>query len=656
MTRTGQGPAQLPAKHTHMPILEPGTILQKRYCIREVIGKGGMGVVYMAEQTIFAGRKVAIKQMARLEDVDEMKRWSTLFLREAQLLGSLSHPGLVEVKDYFEENDTLFLVMEFVEGQSLDTHLRARQEPFAVETVLPWMREVLHVLDYLHSQTPPIIFQDLKPSNLMLSKDGRIRLIDFGIARIQDPKTQTHTLTRGAGTPGYAAPEQHGGNSSPVADIYSAGATMYALLTACVPASSLNLLLGTEELMPISVVNPGVSPALEELIMGGMMALLAANRFQSAADVLRALDEAVAQPRKLLRTVPGSTSATPAARAPAPAPAPRLRRPSNGMSLSNSDSSRLPAPPEPELRVRRKDPIRRTDTPPPSAAPAAPRAAGRPCPGCGTLLAAGQACTRCMPESRPGEVIQPQPAPLPDFAAPIEAAVDDKRPLLGGLFRRDSSSSRAVAGRLYVRREADEQDSPIQVVRVENNTITFNSTGWYSVGGPLTLTLGLARDGSIVSHATATLFLQRLTVTPSQWSYTAEIQPDLKPELARFLKLFEGIPRPERRSETRLPCKIRVTSAELPHYSAMSHDISESGLSILTHGPVEVGQSITLRLDFDDDRFTHVSCKNLVQWCSYGLDHEYRIGTQLQDISGPHASMLSSYLDFLRRQRNRYGT
>ncbi|NDD28891.1 MAG: hypothetical protein EB084_11560, partial [Proteobacteria bacterium] len=271
-------------------MLQPGTELQRGYIIESVLGRGGMGAVYLARQSSLGGRKVAIKETvlpgAAAHDIAAA---TALFRKEAEILAGLEHPGLVDVKDYFEEGGSQFLVMQFIDGASLEEACTDRSRLPAVSDVLDWMIAVADVLTYLHEHQPPVIVRDLKPSNIMLDSRGVIRLIDFGIARVIDNRSETMTFLKGAGTVGYAPLEQMGeGSTDPRSDIYALGATMYRLITGTLPPSAVSIAAGEAATTPPSVLNPDVSPALESLL-ASMMALRKNDRLASAREALTAL-------------------------------------------------------------------------------------------------------------------------------------------------------------------------------------------------------------------------------------------------------------------------------------------------------------------------------------------------------------------------------
>lgn len=285
-------------------MLEPGTTLQRGYIIERVLGTGGMGCVYLARQIALGGRRVAIKEMvAHLATEEERARAAEQFHREAEMLAAIEHPGLVDVKDCFEENGSHYLVMQFIDGQTLDAMSRSASGFLQVGQVLEWMDAVCDVLACLHGNRPPIIVRDLKPGNLMLDSTGRVRLIDFGIARIFEPDTATSTFIKGAGTAGFAPVEQYGpqGGTDHRADIYALGATTYALLTRSIPPWSVALATGETQMVPPSAMNPAIPPEVDAVIMR-MMAVRRDDRYQTVQEAREALRVAAAAPPRSVVT------------------------------------------------------------------------------------------------------------------------------------------------------------------------------------------------------------------------------------------------------------------------------------------------------------------------------------------------------------------
>jgi tRNA A-37 threonylcarbamoyl transferase component Bud32 len=211
--------------------LSPGALLQERYRIQGIVGEGATGVVYEADDLTIPGARWAIKEIRddRLSP-DERQDALELFHRESALLSRLNHTGLPKIIESFTTGDRHYTVMEFIEGESLHTKFTHRKGPFEPHQILPWIFQVLDILEYLHSQIPPVIFRDLKPSNIVITAGGKAKLIDFGIARLfQSGKMQD---TQVMGTPGFSAPEQYGtGQTDARSDLYALGATMFLLLS-----------------------------------------------------------------------------------------------------------------------------------------------------------------------------------------------------------------------------------------------------------------------------------------------------------------------------------------------------------------------------------------------------------------------------------------
>lgn len=243
--------------------LQSGTMLAGRYQIEKVIGTGGMSVVYSARDRRFRAinRLCAVKEMFdMLGDGPVRQRAREAFEREANLLASLNHHAVPKVFDYFTESERHYLVHELVEGQDLARYLHQRSRPVPPDRVIDWAVQLSQVLATLHAANPPIIFRDLKPSNVMLRPDGRIVLIDFGIAKHFQP-VQKGTMI---GTEGYAPPEQYEGISSPQTDVYALAATLHQLLTNTDPQEYRPF---SFDQRPIRTYNQEVSPDLESVIM-----------------------------------------------------------------------------------------------------------------------------------------------------------------------------------------------------------------------------------------------------------------------------------------------------------------------------------------------------------------------------------------------------
>ena len=215
--------------------LRADDVLHGRYRILGVLGSGGMGTVYQARDLNFQEVKklVAVKEM--LSGVTDPGLKATMiktFRREANILATLNHPAIPKIFDFFDENDRAYLVMEYINGSDLELLMQKTKE-LPNDKIIEWAIDLCDVLDYLHNQRPDVIvFRDMKPSNVMIDSLGRVRLIDFGIAKALASMEVTgvvrHTMI---GTEGYSAPEQYKGDVSPRSDIYSLGATLHHLLT-----------------------------------------------------------------------------------------------------------------------------------------------------------------------------------------------------------------------------------------------------------------------------------------------------------------------------------------------------------------------------------------------------------------------------------------
>ncbi len=264
-------------------LLPQNFLLNGRYAIVKRLGKGGMGAVYQATDTRIGGKVWAIKELsdAALVDPVDKQQAREAFQREAQMLALLDHVNLPKVNDFFTEGGKLYLVMDYIDGRTLQDVLEASPGPLPEAQVLEWAGQLCEVLDYLHRCTPPIIFRDLKPGNIMLDKSQRVKLIDFGVARLF--KTGQARDTANFGTAGYAPPEQYGkGQTDGRSDIYALGVTLHELLTRYDPAL-------TPFHLPLARnVNPAVSPHVEQVILKATQPLQA-NRYQRALEIKAAL-------------------------------------------------------------------------------------------------------------------------------------------------------------------------------------------------------------------------------------------------------------------------------------------------------------------------------------------------------------------------------
>jgi serine/threonine protein kinase len=260
-------------------MLSPNTLLNSRYQIIRQIGAGGMGAVYLA-QHVGLSQYVAVK-----ENFSNDASAAAQFQTEAKILAALAHPNLPRVTDFFvEPNGARYLVMEHIAGQNLDEIVAQRGALTEAET-LAWMAQIFNAVDYLHQNH--IIHRDIKPQNIILTPQGRVMLVDFGIAKHMQPGFATLSGARAA-TPGFAAPEQYRGGTDQRSDVYSLGALLYAMLTAGAPPDALAFERGTAMLVSPRHINSMVSQNVEQSILRAM-SLNAAQRFESVGAMQQAL-------------------------------------------------------------------------------------------------------------------------------------------------------------------------------------------------------------------------------------------------------------------------------------------------------------------------------------------------------------------------------
>ena len=265
--------------------LSLGTILEERYLIQDVIGIGGMGSVYRARDLHFSNviKLVAVKEMI-IQTPDPVIRKTIVknFEREANILVTLSHAAIPKIFDYFSINDRSYLVIEYIQGKNLEAKLKDVKEFFSEDQIVTWAIELTDVLTFLHNHQPePIIFRDMKPSNVMVNQQNHIVLVDFGIAKVFR-EGQKGTMI---GTEGYSPPEQYRGEATPQADIYSLGATLHHLITKNDPRLETPF---TFQERKIREINPYISEELE-IIIEKALSYEADDRFSSAFAMKEAL-------------------------------------------------------------------------------------------------------------------------------------------------------------------------------------------------------------------------------------------------------------------------------------------------------------------------------------------------------------------------------
>ena len=287
-------------------MLKPGTELRNRYRIVRVIGRGGMGNVYLAEDLRLPGRRCAVKEVRYSATLppEWQQELREQFHREATVLARLDHPNLPKVSDYFSEPDADYLVMDYVPGKDLLTLMyeaQSRGQRLSETEVLAWADQLLDALQYLHTQNPPIVHRDIKPSNIKVTPTGLVKLVDFGLVKEMVLGEATITVIQGKGTLPYTPLEQYGsepGQTDPRSDIYAFGATLYHLLTGKAPLTARERFLHPERFVPPRRYNPDISPRVEEVILWAMQ-LHPDARPQNVAQLRKALFGTAAPGRRM---------------------------------------------------------------------------------------------------------------------------------------------------------------------------------------------------------------------------------------------------------------------------------------------------------------------------------------------------------------------
>lgn len=251
-----------------------GTVIDNKYEILREIGTGGMSVVYLAMDT-HLNKQWAVKEIRKKGSNKNDEIVVNSLLAEANMMKRLDHPALPRIVDIIDNGVTIYIVMDYIEGESLDKIL-ARYGPQQEELVIEWAKYLCDVLSYLHAQKPPIIYRDMKPSNIMLKPEGTIKIIDFGIAR--EYKEQNTMDTTVLGTMGYAPPEQYSGQTDARSDIFALGMTMHHLLTGVDPR-------GGDAYASVRMYNSQLSEGIERII-DKCVEPVAENRYQNCSDLL----------------------------------------------------------------------------------------------------------------------------------------------------------------------------------------------------------------------------------------------------------------------------------------------------------------------------------------------------------------------------------
>ena len=258
--------------------LKAGEVLRERYLVKRIIGQGGMGSIYLADDVRLKGRTCALKEVEHDKSLSEdlLQEARDQFFREATVLARLDHPNLPKVSDFFSIDNRDYLVMDFVPGKDLRTiMLEARQKSEFIEEseVLNWANQLCSALDFLHHQDPPILHRDIKPSNLKLTPSGLLKLVDFGLVKLLSKGEITITVLQGQGTALYTPLEQFGGDSGHTdvrSDIFAFGATLYHLLTNQPAPDARERFLNAGSMIPPRQINSSVSSRTEKAILYAM--------------------------------------------------------------------------------------------------------------------------------------------------------------------------------------------------------------------------------------------------------------------------------------------------------------------------------------------------------------------------------------------------
>lgn len=326
--------------------LSVGTVVNARFQILRIVGQGGLGTVYQVRDTVYGqGNVYALKEL-----IDQSSGARKQFVQEARWLQALDHPNIPKVRQYFEWNGRLYLVMDFVDGENLDQKLRRAGGAGLPELqVLQWILPICDALGYLHRQQPPLLHRDVKPANIIVNAYGHPVLVDLGIAKEHGPgANQTATFVRKAGTEGYAPPEQYtsAGQPGPWSDVYSLGATLYELLSGSISPTAVERIALDTPLVPLGERNPAISSPVSAAV-GKALSIRPGDRFQRVVDLAAFLRTAAThgsgagafQPSPPLpstqrpftpRTFSGPMSSSP---------------PASGVSAPSASGRRLPPPP-----------------------------------------------------------------------------------------------------------------------------------------------------------------------------------------------------------------------------------------------------------------------------------------------------------------------
>lgn len=261
-------------------MIEVAAVLAGRYEIYKEIGRGGKSVVYLAMDTHLMNKRVAVKVVKKDIDGYLLKIAQDSLWMELTTLTKIDHPGVSRIVDFIDGNTAWYVVMDFIDGESLKDLLR-ECGPQSEEYVLDWAKQLCAILSYLHSQRPPIVYRGMEPGNVMLKPDGSLKLINFGMARRYNGPDHADTVI--LGTTGYAPPEQYTGHTDPRSDIYALGMTMHSLLT------GVDHTKNKDGYIPVRMYNPALSEGIE-LIINRCVQPAPENRYQNCRELLYDLE------------------------------------------------------------------------------------------------------------------------------------------------------------------------------------------------------------------------------------------------------------------------------------------------------------------------------------------------------------------------------
>lgn len=285
-------------------MFQPNAVIAGRYQVVRLVGQGGMSNLYLAYDRKYSNASVVVKEMtASYSDPKEQQMAVDLFHREAKLLASLNHRHIPKVFDYFQFAGKYYLSMEYIDGVDLAVKLEEQKGPLPEKQVLEWGEQIATVLFYLHKHEPPIVFRDVKPSNIMISSQG-VKLIDFGIARHFDQAKKGDTMR--IGSPGYAPPEQYAAQTDPRSDIYALGVTLHHALTGRDPTATNTPFL----VPPARDLNPALSEATAAMLARACQ-LDPSDRYQSALELKKDIKHILNRNSQSTRVV-GAPPALPA--------------------------------------------------------------------------------------------------------------------------------------------------------------------------------------------------------------------------------------------------------------------------------------------------------------------------------------------------------